>query len=81
MPTFTVERQYLVPVYDHLTLDAVDVAAACQLALDEDVHPWGDNPAADYETSRETQISGVWTGGTAHVGACLEIPAEHDVTY
>ena len=61
MPLFTVERQYLVPVYEHLTIEAADAEAACRAAVDEDAHPW-DDPKTDYELARETCVSGVWAG-------------------
>ena len=70
MPMFTVERSYLVPVYQHVTVEADDVATACTAALDEDAHPW-DNDKVDYESARETTVTGAWTGTTAYEGPCL----------
>ena len=70
MPMFTVERSYLVPVYQHVTVEADDVAAACTAALDEAAHPW-DNDKVDYESARETSVTAAWTGPTAYEGPCL----------
>ena len=81
MPLFTVERQYLVPVYEHLTIEAETAEAACHAAVDEDAHPWGHNVKTDYESSRATTISGLWSGAQAHVGECLTIPTELEVTF
>lgn len=80
MPMFTVERQYLVPVYEHITLEAETAEAACRAAVDEDLHPLGDNPKTDYESSRETCVSGIWAGDAAHDGGCLAIPEDLAVT-
>ena len=80
MPLFTVERQYLVPVYEHLTIEAVDADAACHAAVDEDAHPW-DDPKTDYESARETCGSGVWAGAEAHVGDCLAVPEDLAVAF
>jgi len=70
MPMFTVERSYLVPVYQHVTVEAAGVAAACTAALDEAAHPW-DNDKVDCESAGETTVTGAWTGTTAYEGPCL----------
>ena len=70
MPMFTVERSYLVPVYQHVTVEADHVTAACIAALDEDAHPW-DNDKVDYESAQATTLSGAWAGQTAYEGPCL----------
>ena len=57
MQMFTIERSYLVPVYQHVTVEADDAASACTAALDEGVHPW-DNDKVDYENARETTATG-----------------------
>jgi hypothetical protein len=53
IPKYAIERQYLVPVYQHLFTEAPDLDAACQQALDHD--DW-DSSQTDYESSRETTI-------------------------
>jgi hypothetical protein len=55
MPRYIVERQYLLPVYQHLALEAPDLAAACREALDDTEHDWED-AQEDYESSRPTTI-------------------------
>lgn len=77
MPMFTVERSYLVPVYQHVTVEAAGVAAACTAALDEAAHPW-DNDKVDYESARETTVTGAWTGTTAYEGPCLLVGLPND---
>jgi hypothetical protein len=54
MPKYAVERQYLVPVYQHLFIDAPDLDAACRQALDHD--DW-DSSETDYDNSCETTIA------------------------
>ncbi len=70
MPIFTIERSYLVPVYQHLTIEADDVTAACTAALDTDSHPC-ENDKIDYDGIRETTVTGAWRGPTAYEGTCL----------
>ncbi len=55
MPRYIVERQYLLPVYQHLALEAPDVELACRQALDDAEHDWED-AQQDYESSRPTTI-------------------------
>jgi hypothetical protein len=55
MPRYIIERQYLLPVYQHLALDAPDLDAACREALDDGEHDWED-AQEDYEGSRATTI-------------------------
>ena len=70
MTTFTIERSYLVPVYQHITVEAGDVTAAYAAALDEDAHPWV-NDKVDYESAQATTVTGAWGGPTAYDGPCL----------
>lgn len=79
MPMFTVERSYLVPVYQHVTVAADDVATACTAALDEDAHPW-DNDEVDYESAQATTVTGVWAGPAAYDGPSLltDLPDEQE---
>ncbi len=36
MPKFVVERQYLLPIYQRLIIDAPDIETACQEAVEHD---------------------------------------------
>ena len=65
VPKYAIERQYLVPVYQHLLIDAPDLNAACRQALDHD--DW-DSSETDYDNSRETTIA-----------QAVEIPADFDL--
>jgi hypothetical protein len=51
MPRYVIERQYLLPVYQHLLIEASCLDAACREALDEDAHPWGDDAEEDFDTA------------------------------
>jgi hypothetical protein len=55
MPRYIIERQYLLPVYQHLALEAPDLESACREALDDTKHDWED-AKEDYESSRPTTI-------------------------
>ena len=55
MPRYIVERQYLLPVYQHLALEAPDLDTACREALDDVEHDWQD-AREDYESSRPRTI-------------------------
>ena len=36
MPKFVIERQYLVPMYQHIVVEAPDIATACEVAVEDD---------------------------------------------
>ena len=55
MPRYIIERQYLLPVYQHLAVEAPDLESACREALDDGEHDWED-AQEDYESSRPTTI-------------------------
>ena len=55
MPRYIIERQYLLPVYQHLALESPDFDSACREALDDGEHDWED-AQEDYEDSRPTTI-------------------------
>ncbi len=55
MPRYIIEQQYLLPVYQHLSLESPDLESACREALDDGEHDW-EGPQKDYEGSRPTTI-------------------------
>jgi hypothetical protein len=55
MPRFIIERQYLLPVYQVLAVEARDLDTACREALDDGEHDWEDGQE-DYESSWPTTI-------------------------
>ena len=55
MPRYIIERQYLLPVYRHLAVEAPDLESACREALDDGEHDWED-AQEDYESSRPATI-------------------------
>lgn len=75
MPTFTIERSYLVPVYKHITLDAETPEMALAIGMNEDFHDW-EGQKVDYESARANYCSGFWEGDRDHHGTELPIPAE-----
>jgi hypothetical protein len=56
MPRFVMERQYLVPVYEHILVEASSFEEACRNAVDDIEQPWGDDARTDYESARNTTI-------------------------
>lgn len=73
MQTFTVERTYLVPIYQHVTVHARTPAEAAQLAFN---HENWESAKTDYDNSRAVHITGIWKGGEDYVGRSLPIPAK-----
>jgi hypothetical protein len=60
MPKFVIERQYLLPIYQRLIIDAPDITTACQEAVEND----------DWESAEE---DGDGSGATT-INAAREIP-------
>jgi hypothetical protein len=56
MPKYVVERQYLLPVYQRLVIEADTVEAACAKAIDHD--DWAD-AVEDPDGARATSINAV----------------------
>ena len=55
MPIFVIERQYLLPVYQHLVIAAPDLAAACNEAVEGD-YDW-EGAVEDGDGARPTTVS------------------------
>ena len=64
MPIFVIERQYLLPVYQHLVIEAPDLAAACKEAIEgeHDWRPWKSAFAAD---GGPTSAVRLWQGSAS----------------
>jgi hypothetical protein len=60
MPKFVIERQYLLPIYQRLIIDAPDIATACQEAVEHD----------DWESAEEDADG----SGATTISAAREIP-------
>ena len=48
MTRYIIERQYLLPVYQHLAVEAPDLDTACREALDDGEHDWENAQAVSY---------------------------------
>src|SRR6266851_9256573 len=57
MPRYIIERQYLLPVYEQLLIEAPTFEAACREALDEIAHPWNEDAKEDYESARPVTLT------------------------
>jgi hypothetical protein len=76
MPVYTIETTYDLPVYRQRSYSADTLAAACELALQDDDWECASN---SYDGASPTYVTGAWRGrGTAYRhGHDLPIPAEH----
>lgn len=57
MPRYVIERQYLLPVYEQLLIEAPNLDAACREALDEDAHPWSESANEDFDTASPVVVT------------------------
>jgi hypothetical protein len=57
MPRYVIERQYLVPIFEHILVEAPSLEAACREALDEYAQPWGDGAEIDFDNARPTTVT------------------------
>jgi hypothetical protein len=56
MPRYVIERQYLVPLYEHIFIEAANLKEACRQALDEHAQPWGDETELDFDNARPVTV-------------------------
>jgi hypothetical protein len=56
MPKFVIERQYLVPMYQHIVVEAENLEEACKQAITDDIG-W-DTQEMDSDNARQTTITG-----------------------
>jgi hypothetical protein len=55
MPKFVIERQYLVPMYQHIVVEAETLNEACEKGIKDDID-W-DTQEMDSDTARKTTIT------------------------
>ena len=55
MPRFVIERQYLVPMYQHIVVEADNLEEACKKGISDDID-W-DTQEMDCDNARATTIS------------------------
>ena len=55
MPKFVIERQYLVPMYQHIVVEAETLEAACAMAVTDDI-AW-DTQEMDSDNARKTTVT------------------------
>jgi hypothetical protein len=56
MPKFVIERQYLVPMYQHVVVEAESFEKACKKGISDDID-W-DTQEMDCDSARGTTITG-----------------------
>jgi hypothetical protein len=59
MPRYVIERQYLLPIYERLLIEAPNLQAACREASDEIAHPWSEDAERDFDNARPITITAV----------------------
>ena len=57
MPRFVIERQYLIPIFEHICLEAPDLGSACREAVDDIAQPWTDNAVLDFDCARPVTVT------------------------
>jgi hypothetical protein len=55
MPKFVIERQYLVPMYQHIVVEAENLETACKMAVSDDID-W-DTQEMDSDNARRTTLT------------------------
>jgi len=69
MPRYIIERQYLVPMFEHILVEAPTLEAACREAVDYLAQPWGEDAQLCFDDARETTIT-----------CAIELPPDYVVT-
>jgi hypothetical protein len=59
MTRYVIERQFCVPVFEHIMIEAPDLISACTAALDEIAQPWGEHSTLCYEDARSVTVAQV----------------------
>jgi hypothetical protein len=57
MPRYVIERQYLVPMFEHILVEAPSFEAACREALDDIAQPWGEEAQLCFDDARPTTVT------------------------
>jgi hypothetical protein len=57
MPRYIIERQYLLPVYEHQLITAPNLEAACRAALDDIENPWSEDALQDFDNAGPVTIT------------------------
>lgn len=72
--TWTIERQYLAPVFQHIRVEAASLEEACRKALEDE--DWT-GQRVDYECARATEVTLVTLGSfeDPYDGEPIELPA------
>ena len=78
MPRYIIERQYLLPIYEHLLIEAPNLETACREALDEIAHPWNENAKEDFDSAQPTTIT---EAAELPGGICPQLQASDEVKH
>jgi hypothetical protein len=56
MPRYVIERQYLVPMFEHILIEASTFDEACREAVDDLIQPWGEDAQLCFDDARATTV-------------------------
>ena len=57
MPRYIIERQYLVPMFEHIMVEAKTLQDACREAVDDIAQPWGHEAELCFDDARATTVT------------------------
>jgi hypothetical protein len=57
MSRYVIERQFLVPMFEHIFVEAPNLETACREALDDVAQPWGDDAEFAFDDARSTTVA------------------------
>jgi hypothetical protein len=68
MARYIIERQYLVPMFEHILIEAPTFEDACREAVDDIAQPWSEVAELCFDDARATTIT-----------CAVELPDERDI--
>src|SRR5271170_2865490 len=57
MPRYVIERQYLVPMFEHIMVEASTFEDACREAIDDVAQPWSEDAQLCFDDARPTTVT------------------------
>jgi hypothetical protein len=68
MPRYVIERQYLVPMFEHIMVEASTFEDACREATDDIAQPWSEDAELCFDDARSTTVT-----------CAIELPDDYDL--
>lgn len=70
MPRYVIERQYLVPMFEHIVIEASTFENACREAIDDIAQPWSEHAELCFDDARPTTVT-----------YAIELPDDYDLDH